>query len=218
MIKACIFDLDGTLLDSMHIWEDVDRKFLANHGKVWDKSCSNDLKNMVFDEGIAYLIKRYELPMTPEEVKNELELLVNEQYEYNIQLKDNAYEFLNLLKNKKIPMCVATSCPKNNAYKALKRLNIIDMFEFILTSDDVGKGKNEPDIYLQCSKKLGFKTNEIIVFEDLLNAIKVAKSVGFKTCGILDVLSVHEKEDMVNYCDLYIENFKELMVDEERKK
>lgn len=209
--KACIFDLDGTLLDSMHIWQDVDRKYLMRYGIHFDSSFSEKIKNMTFDESAKYFINTFHIPKSEEEIKADWNEMVEIEYRDNIMMKEYALEFIMLLHKNRIPMCIATSCNKKHAIMALKRLGVYDYFDFILTCSEVGKSKQYPDIYLECARKMNVDIIKCVVFEDLYMALKSAKQAGCITIGVNDTLSAHEKDLLCMYSNQYIHSFKELL-------
>lgn len=208
-IKGCIFDLDGTLLDSMHIWQEVDRKYLSRFGIKFDPKFSEEIKHLTFNESAKYFIDKFHIQKSEEEIKNDWIEMVEEEYRDNIQLKAGVKEFLVLCKRNNMKMCIATSCNYNHAVMALKRLGIYDDFLFIKTCNDVGKNKEYPDIFLVCANEMNLKVNECIVFEDLYIALKVAKEAGFNTIGIHD--EQNKKDIHREICDQYIHDFNELM-------
>lgn len=210
-IKACIFDLDGTLLDSMHIWQEVDRKYLASYGIQFDPSFSEEIKTMTFNESAKYFKEKFHIPKSEEEIKADWYEMVEEEYRDHIQAKEKAIELVHQLAKEGMLLCVATSCNRKHATMALNRLGIHSCFTFIKTCLEIGKNKEFPDIYLACAKELQVEPNQCLVFEDLYMALKVAKDAGFKTVGVHDCLSVHEKEKMQQVCDCYIHSFAEIL-------
>ncbi len=209
--KACIFDLDGTLLDSMHIWQDVDRKYLARYGISFDPAFSEAIKNMTFDESARYFIDTFHIPKSEEEIKADWNQMVEIEYRDHIMMKEYTLELIQALHAHRIPMCIATSCNKKHAQMALKRLGLSSYFDFILTCSEVGKNKQYPDIFITCANKMHVDIRECVVFDDLYMALKAAKQAGCKTIGVNDVLSIHEKEEMLVNCDRYIHCFQELL-------
>ncbi|NCC55144.1 MAG: HAD family phosphatase [Erysipelotrichia bacterium] len=210
-IKACIFDLDGTLLDSMSLWQEVDRKYLARYGIHFDPKYSEEIKKMSFNESAKYFIDKFHIPRSEEEIKQDWNEMVEVEYRHHIQSKKGSYEMLEAMHFHQIKMCVATSCNKEHAKLALERLQLLPYISFILTCSEVGKNKEYPDIFHACAKKMNVKPEECFVVEDLYMALKVSKEEGFKTIGIYDHLSAHEKEAAQSVCDYYIHDFYELL-------
>lgn len=212
-LDACIFDLDGTLLDSMHIWQDIDRSYVARFGIDFDNCHSEKIKKMTNQESAQYFIDTFHIPKTKQEIIQDWNDMVAIEYHENIALKEGVKHILEVLKQHHIKMCIATSCNKEHAIAALERLEIMHYFDFIKTCKEVGKGKEYPDIYLSCCEVMQVNPKRVMVFEDLYGALKVVQRAGFQTCGVYDVLSAHESDKIASICDYFIYSFKELLKD-----
>ncbi|MCR4890067.1 MAG: HAD family phosphatase [Ruminococcus sp.] len=202
MIKGVIFDLDGTLIDSMGIWYNVDRKFLLEHG-VTDPPAdiSDKVKKMTIEESSAYFINEFGMDCTVDDVKQRIEELVRVEYEENIPLKAGVTELLDVLDSKGIPYGVATATYKKLAEAALKRCGIYDRFAFVLTDREYPKGKKFPDIFLGGAERLGTSPAETLVAEDSLHCIETAKNAGFVTAGFYDAASDADWDSIKNKAD-----------------
>lgn len=209
--KAIIFDMDGTLLDSLSVWADSDREFLAGLGYEYDPKHSLAMKTMHFDSACEYLVREFSLPLTAEETGKRILEIVEEHYINEIPLKDGAEEFLAAARNAGIKMCVATSNKKALAEASLKAKGIMDYLEFVITSDEVGGGKETPEIFLKAAEMLGAIPEETVVFEDSIHAVLSAKSAGFKVIGVYDPLCPEEFEEIKKHADLSVGSFCELL-------
>ncbi|MDH6367705.1 MULTISPECIES: HAD family phosphatase [unclassified Breznakia] len=207
--SACIFDLDGTLLDSMGLWQDIDKEYLARFNIPFDDQISEDIKSMTFNESADYFLERFELPKTKEEIMDDWNEMAEEAYRDTIPTKPGVHAFLADLEAHNIKMCIATSCTKEHALLALDRLGILKYFDFLLTCKDVGKNKEFPDVFLACAKKLDVPIKKTMVFEDLLVALQVAKKEGFQTCAVEDILTVHQNKEVKAVADIFIRDFTE---------
>ena len=181
--EAFIFDLDGTLLDSMQVWRGIGSSYLRYKGITED---ARDLQK-VFDtqslpETADYLNRVFSLGLPREQICTEINGMSEEQYLYEVQPKKGVRDFLE--KHRDTKMCIATATDRYLVEPALKRLDMAQYFSFILTSSEVGIGKSNPEIFLQASKKLDTPVSECAVFEDALHAIKSAKSAGFYVVGV----------------------------------
>lgn len=207
MIKSAIFDVDGTLLDSMQIWDNAGERYLLSVGQKAENGLSQKLFNMSLSEGAEYMKKRYAFPFSTDKIVSGVLKIIEDFYFYEVNLKSGAKEFLQFLKSNNIKMTVATSSDKTHIKKAFERLGISDYFTDIVTCSEIGKGKTSPDIYLACGKILGTAPSETLVFEDALFAVETARKAGFRTVGVYDESSEKDKNRIKAVCDYYTDSF-----------
>lgn len=211
---AAIFDMDGTIIDSLGIWGKIDYEFLENRRgiKVPDDYV-HSIAAMSFQEIADYTKNRFNLPDTPEELMQEWTDMAKHEYAHNVVLKPYAGEFIEFLKNrgKKIVLC--TSSPQYFYEPALKNNGIYHLFDGFTCTCETGVGKSCPDVYLLAAKKAGAQPERCMVFEDVVNGIKTSKKAGMQTCGVYDVRSHDKQEEIKSLCDYYITSFKELLED-----
>lgn len=207
MVKGVIFDLDGTLLDSMWVWREVDTRFVKNHGLPVEEDYLEALKSMNFTECAEYTRKRYSLPLTDAEMMAEWDSLAKKAYAEDVELKAGAKEYLSFLKENGIKCSVATSCYLSLCMPTLKRHGIDCYFHSMITRDDGPKSKEHPDIYLRAADSMGLKPEECVVFEDILTAIRTARNASFMTVAVADDASLPEKNEIEALCELYIDDF-----------
>lgn len=210
-IDHIIFDMDGTLLDSLSVWADSDREFITGLGIGYDPKHSLAMKKMHFDSACEYLVRVFSLPFTAEETGKRILEIVEEHYISGVPLKDGAEEFLAAAYKSGVKMCVATSNKKTLAEASLKAKDIMDYFEFVITSDEVGCGKESPEIFLKAAEMLGAVPVKTAVFEDSIHAVLSAKSAGFKVVGVYDKLCPEEFDEIEKYADISVRSFKEVM-------
>lgn len=207
--KGIIFDLDGTLIDSMSVWDHVGKDFLIGQGIHPPQDLNDRIKNMSFEQSARYFEDAFGLSLTVKEIIAEFNRLAEHQYKYFISLKPYVREFLEKAKKRDIKMCIATANDKILTTYVLNRSNSTHYFEFILTSEEVGSGKDNPEIYKQAARKLGYPIEDIVVFEDALYCIKTAKSIGLDVVGVDDPSS-KEQEAIKGYSDYFINSFQDL--------
>lgn len=206
-IKAVIFDLDGTLIDSMWIWKEIDIEYLGKRGIAVPDNLQKDIEGMSFTETAIYFKKTFNLSETIDEIKAEWNEMAYDFYKNKIMLKDGVKEFIKYLRSKDIKLGIGTSNSKELATEALKRHNIFNYFDAIRTSCEVKKGKPFPDVFLKVAEDLKVKPEECLVFEDTYAGVLAAKRAGMKVIAIYDELSLPNKEYICQLADRYVENY-----------
>ena len=170
LIQGAIFDMDGTLLDSMPVWEHASERYLQNKGIEVREKLSEILFSMSMQKGAEYVKENYHLTESTDEIVTGVNNIVYTAYEKEVQPKEGVREFLDKLQAEGIKMVVATSTDRPMVEAALKRTDLLSYFERIFTCTEIGKGKVEPDIYHAASDFLGTKPEHTLVFEDALYA------------------------------------------------
>ena len=206
-IKGAIFDLDGTLVDSMGVWHRIDDEFLGRRGFPADETYKQAVKTMKYETAAHYTIKRYGLSETPEEVMAEWDSMALHEYRYNIKCKPGAAEFLQNLKQRGIKIALATVSHRALLEAVLKGNGIFELFDALTDVTQVNRGKEEPDLYLFAAAQLGLEPQECMVFEDVLLGIDSAKRGGFYTCGVKDHSSKTEEQEIRRRADRFLDNF-----------
>lgn len=185
-LRAAIFDFDGTLGDSVGVWQTVDRVFLEKRGLICDDTYIEAVRCRTFEAAAVYTIERYGLPETPTAVVNEWLSLAAEAYRCDVALKPGAKAYLAALKAHGIPMALATTSLPELCRPALCRNGIEEWFDVILTAAEVSRSKAHPDVFLAAADALGALPSETVVYEDLLLAVRTANRAGFRTVGVYD--------------------------------
>lgn len=209
-IKGAIFDLDGTILDSMGMWRNLDRNFVESFGKVYDPQISRDIVGMTLEQAADHFRKVLELGMTTEQILDQWNDHLLNQYKNVITLKNSVDKVIDKWYSKGIKMCVATLTDNSLASVALEKFGLLSKMEFILTVSQVGKSKRHPDIYLKSAEKMGLLPQECVVLEDTYYAIKAAKEAGFTVYCIDDENAV-DRDKSKEICDKYITDFSVLL-------
>ena len=188
MIKGAIFDVDGTLLDSMEIWEDAGVRYLRRIGVEPEKNLSEILYPMTMTEGAEYVKERYRLTFALDEIVQGVLDTVRDFYFYEASVKPGAKKLLSWMKEKNIPMAAATASDREHIEAAFKRLGIDGYF------------------YEKAAAYLKAEPGEILVFEDAFYALVTAKNAGFRTVGVYDRFSEDEQEALSRQADIYLRN------------
>ena len=203
--KGAIFDLDGTLFDSLWVWAEIDKRFLGKRGFEVPPDYQLAIAAMGFRETAEYTIRRFGLDESPEELMNEWMDMSRDIYAHEIELKPHAKEFLLELHKKGVKLGVATSSSPDLYIPALKNNGVYELFEVLMDTSET-RGKDYPDVYLAAADKLGLSPSECVVFEDLPVALRSAKSGGFKTVAIFD-----GHFDLAQFADYVASGYGELL-------
>ncbi|MBT1182254.1 HAD family phosphatase [Bifidobacterium sp. CP2] len=185
--KAAIFDLDGTLLDSMGVWDQVDIDFLAKRGIAVPDDYMTMVAPMQFRQIAEYTIARFGLPDTPEALMDEWDDMARVAYATTVEAKPGALDYLKDLRARGVRLGVATSLPPRLREPALEHVGMLGLFDEIVSVDDANDvGKDRPDVFLLAAARLGVEPRDCTVFEDLLVAIRSARSVGMRVWAMHD--------------------------------
>ena len=216
MIKGAIFDIDGVLLDSMGIWDDLGARYLRSLDKIPEEGLNKILFSMSMEQGAEYLNEHYGLNKSVKETVDGIGKMLEDYYFYEVLLKPGAKEILEFLKSKNIKMAAATSSPRTHIEKALSRNGLLGYIEKIYTTSEVGVSKHSPDIYNLAADFLKTKSEETLVFEDSLYALKTAKEAGFVTVGVFDKKGESNQAELENQADLYLKKLDDFIVMSEK--
>lgn len=185
-LQGVIFDLDGTLLDSTEMWRQVDGRLMAHYGKEVPPDLSETVQRMSIEEFSQFFVEEFDLPVTPEQIAQQVADMVAEEYREKLQLKPHVPEILDWLDQQDIPYGVATATYGELAEAALRRLHVWERLRFLLTEQNAGAPKTQPRIFQLAAQKLHLGRRQIAVVEDSLHALEGAKNGGFFTIGIAD--------------------------------
>ena len=206
-ILGAIFDLDGTLLDSMRLWADIDAQFLGERGIPVTESYTQAVKNMNFSSAAAYTKARYNLPESEEQIKAIWRQMCAKSYACDVSLKEGAAQYLQKLKQNGVKLCIATVLEQKIYRPALTRCGIADLFDCAVEVSEVGKGKEYPDIYIEAARRMGLHPSQCAVYEDILIAVRSAKAAGCIAVGVYDPSSASDRPAIEKTADYYIRSF-----------
>lgn len=208
---AVLFDLDGTLVDSMWMWKEIDIEFLGRFGY----DCPNDLERaiegMSFSETAVYFKKRFSLPMTLDEIKACWIAMSIDKYRNEVALKPGALEFLKYCRENRIKTGIATSNGRDMVEAALESLEIGSYFQAVTTACEVASGKPEPDIYLEVARRLSVDPSACLVFEDIPAGIMAGKRAGMTVLAVGDAFSKNLEPEKRALADGFIQDYFELL-------
>lgn len=214
--NAVIFDLDGTLVDSMWMWKAIDIEYLGRYGYECPPLLQKEIEGMSFSETAVYFKEQFAIPDSIEEIKQAWVEMSIEKYRCEVPLKSGVRPFLELLRNKNISMGIATSNGREMVDAVLNSLGIASFFQVIATACEVSAGKPAPDIYLNVAERLGICPEQCMVFEDVPAGILAGKAAGMTVCAVKDDFSDGMREEKLRLADYYIEDYYQLLGDDNR--
>ena len=200
--QFAIFDMDGTLVDSMVYWERLATEFLESKGvREISPAILEQIKPMTMTESAALFIREYGLPGTAEGVAAEMNAMMDEHYRRDIPLRPGVFAYLEGLRRRGVAMCVASATAEELMEACLTRLGVAQHFSFLLSCEQVGAGKNRPDVFWEAARRLGAPAEDIAVYEDALYAADTAKQAGFYTIAVRDDSNQSQWETLTALAD-----------------
>jgi thiamine-phosphate pyrophosphorylase len=206
-IKGAIFDLDGTLIDSMPFWDKLGSDYIRQKGFIPLENVDEMLKTMSLEQAARYFRENYPVSGSAEDIIKEIITLIESYYRLHVPLKPSVIPFLEKLRENNVKMCIATANDHELTAAVLERLNVSRYFEFILTCTEAGVGKDSPEFFLKALERLKTPRHETIVFEDALHAIKSAKAAGLYVAAVYDRSSHDDREEIMLTADVYLDSF-----------
>lgn len=209
--NAFIFDLDGTLIDSMGIWKQLDIDYLAKFQIPMPSNLQQEIEGLSFHDTAIYFKEHFGIPDTIEEILEDWNQMSYDIYCHQVPLKPGAKTILEYARTHHIPCGIATSNTLDLVMGVLKHHNIDSYFDTIITAGDVGKGKPAPDVFLAAAKRLQVSPEECLVFEDIVAGIDGAHNAGMTVVAVKDAYSAYQEDQKIEKADFFIENFEEIL-------
>ncbi|MCD8232413.1 MAG: HAD family phosphatase [Clostridiales bacterium] len=209
-VDAVLFDLDGTLADSMWVWSEIDRDFFRDHEIDFPDYLNREIEGLGFTETAQFFVDNFPLEESVEEIKQLWNDMAIEKYRTKVPLKPGAGEFLTALKERGIKTGIATSNSMLLVDTFLNAAGIGGQIDAVTTACEVSRGKPSPDVYLVTAKKLNVLPERCLVFEDIPMGIRAGKNAGMRVCAVEDEYSAHQREEKRALADEYIEDFREI--------
>ena len=210
-MKHIIFDLDGTLLDSMYVWKNIGSEYLIKKGFCPPDNLRSIVKTLTLPQTAAYFRQELGIPYSVEEIVDTIIKMVADQYRYHIQPKPYVLDFLKKQKSAGCRMCVVTASETSYIKSAMERLHMLDYFDFVMTCTEAGYSKDTPKVFHLAMERLGGKLEDTAVFEDALYAVQTAKAGGFYVVAVQDDITEQDTPKIKQLCDRYIYSYKELL-------
>lgn len=202
--KFVIFDMDGTLTDSMGVWNRLSEEYITGLGYPYSRALMDNTAHLTVLDSAALFVRHYSIPKSPEQVAADINGLMELHYRTDVPLKAGAREVLERLRAAGVSMCVASSTSPRLIDACLRRLGVRDCFQFLLSAEEVGAGKDKPDIYLEAARRLGSAPENTVVFEDVIFAARTAKAAGFTVAAVYDDSSRDSQESLRETADFYL--------------
>ena len=209
--KAVIFDLDGTLVDSMWMWRAIDVEYLARFGVECPENLQKEIEGMSFTETAAYFKIRLKLEASLDEIKEDWVQMALGKYQKEVPLKPGARAFLDYIEDHGMAAGIATSNGRAMVDAVLDSLDIRRYFQVVATACEVAAGKPAPDIYLNVAGRLQVDPQDCVVFEDVPAGIQAGKRAGMTVFAVEDAFSLDMKEEKKQLADYYIRDYFELL-------
>lgn len=213
MTEAVIFDLDGSMVDSMWVWKSVDIEYLGRFGIVLPEDLQASIGGRSFTETAVYFKERFRLPDPLEVIKADWNRMAWDKYTHEVPLKEGVRELLQYCKEHDIRMGIATSNSRELVEAIVKVHHLESYFTCIITGCEVAKGKPSPDIYLAAARALDTAPENCLVFEDIIHGIQAGKAAGMKVCAVYDKYSAYQDTEKRALADYYTHAFTELIAD-----
>ncbi len=209
-IRGAIFDVDGTLLDSMFIWDTIGETYLRSIGYQPKENLNETFKNMSLHQAARYYQTEYGVTRSIDEIMDGVNAMLERYYRFEVPLKPGVAELLERLRQDGVRLCIATATDRHLVEAALDRCGVLSCFGEIFTCNEVGHGKDEPDIFEEALRFLGTRREETLVFDDALYAVRTAKEAGFPVAAVYDS---HERSqaEVRARSDLYLEDLTQLV-------
>lgn len=210
-IEAVIFDLDGTLVDSMWVWTTIDKEFFEKYNLTEPEGIHEKMEGKSYSETAQYFLDLFPtLPHTLEELQQEWFDMAYEKYTTEVVLKNGACEFLHTMHENGVKLGIATSNKRELAVATLEALGVLELFDSIWTSCEAKAGKPAPDVYLKVADELKIAPENCLVFEDVPMGILAGKNAGMKVCAVEDDFSKPQTEKKRELADYYIRDYNDI--------
>lgn len=205
MVQGAIFDMDGTLLDSMYVWRDAGDRFLLQRGIAPPPGLYQALQAFDMPQTAQYLLDHFPLQGSLQQTIDGINSLVKEQYQSAVPLKEGVLPLLQYLQEKGVRLCAATASDRVLAEAAFQRTGISDCFERIFTCTEERISKTRPEFYRRVAAQMGLRPEQTAVFEDALHAVKAAKAAGFFVVAVAEASAREEEAEICRTADLFVE-------------
>lgn len=210
-IRGIIFDLDGTMVDSMWMWRDIDIQFMQVHNLLYHEGLERDIEGMSFRETADYFVNTFGLTRSAEELMAIWVDMAMDKYMHEVPMKPGLSVFLREMKQRGMRMGIATSNDRGLLDAAANAHGLYDYIDEVLTANEVARGKPAPDVFLAVAEKLGILPQECLVFEDVPQGIRAGLAAGMKVCAVSDRYSQAQQEEKRALAHYYIDSYEQVL-------
>ncbi|MGI6176928.1 MAG: HAD family hydrolase [Eubacterium sp.] len=204
-IKGALFDLDGTLVDSMRAWNQAPITYLAQFGIKAPEDIGDKLFALTLEDSAEYVKREYGLDLSTDEIADGINGVIQKYYMTEAMPKEGAFQTLEAMFDAGIRMVIGSSTAKYLVTDVVRRLGMTRFFDAVLTCSEIGAPKSEPDLFIKAAEIMGTKPEETLVVEDGLYSLKEAASLGMKTAGVYDYVSRNDRGEMMKIADIYVD-------------
>ncbi len=209
--KGAIFDMDGTLMDSMWIWRDIDIEYLGRFGIALPEDLQAKIEGLSFAETAVYFQEHFRITDSIEKIQSDWNDMAIDFYRHRIGMKKGARELLTQMKERGMKIGIATSNSVELTEECLAANGVADLFDTVRTSRDTPRGKPFPDIYLSVADEWGIAPEDLIVFEDIPNGAIAGKRAGMEVIAVADDYALPRREKLIRIADHFIEDFTQIL-------
>ena len=209
--KGAIFDMDGTLMDSMWIWRDIDIEYLGRFGIALPEDLQAKIEGLSFAETAVYFQEHFGITDSIEKIQSDWNDMAIDFYRHRIGMKRGARELLTQMKERGMKIGIATSNSVELTEECLAANGVADLFDTVRTSRDTPRGKPFPDIYLSVADEWGIAPEDLIVFEDIPNGAIAGKRAGMEVIAVADDYALPRREELIRIADHFIADFTQIL-------
>ena len=210
-MKAAVFDIDGTLIDSIEFWKNLGKNYLISQGISPRDDLNKAMETLTVMEGVSYMKEEYMIGKSELKIKEELDELLFLYYKDSAKLKPYVIEVINTLMTKNIRLAIASVIDEKLIFLLLDRYGICDFFDFIQTSENTSLSKGNEDFFRLLAERLNIKPDEIFLFEDSLHCMEAAKIAGLNIVAVGDDYAKKDLERIIEISDIYLKDFSKLL-------
>ncbi|HIU46238.1 MAG TPA: HAD family phosphatase [Candidatus Fimadaptatus faecigallinarum] len=208
-IKAALFDLDGTLLDSMWVWRRVDERSLTARGVALPDDYTRAISAMRMHDAAEYTARRFKLDVEPEALLAEWKAMARDEYAHNVPLKAHARELLELYRKRGVRLGIVSSLTPDLYEPVLTRCGVMELFDLVLSATESPRGKAHPDIYVAAAARLGVRADECVMYDDVPEALCGARAAGMCAVGVYDAHCPNARAELAGVAARFIMDFAE---------